>query len=72
MPRGPGTEHPHWAPEGRPRRRCPSKVSAALALGSSGMRSCLALRRLLRLEQSPAHTWTGLWEGRETMAQRGC
>lgn len=72
MPCVRGTAGPHWAPEGRPRWRCPSGVSAAPALGSSGMRSCLALRRLLKPERSPSHTWTGLQEGRETMAQRGC
>lgn len=47
-------------------------MPAALALGLNGMRSCLALRRLPRLEWSPARTWTGLREGRETMAQRRC
>lgn len=72
MPCGQSTAGPHWDPEGRPRGRCPSGVSAALALGLSGMRSCLALRRLLKLKWSLAHTWTGLREGRETMAQRGC
>lgn len=72
MPHGLGTKRPHRAPEDRPRRRCPSEVSASLALRSSEMRSCLALRSLLRLEQSLAYTWTGLGEGRETVAQRGC
>ena len=35
MPHGLGTERPHRAPEDRPRRRCPSEVSASLALRSS-------------------------------------
>ena len=46
MPRGPGTERPQWAPEGRPRQRCPPRVSAALALGSSGMRSLFGSQAL--------------------------
>lgn len=50
----------------------PQEVSASLALGSSEMRSCLALRSLLRLEQSLAYTWTGLGEGRRPWLERGC